>query len=88
VVFGQVADALADVGPAGGPAEEVRTALGLPHDAEEDFRMRAFRKALGALLDSNGPDRMRAVQMLLSDPRTELLPELDRKSAYGAYEAR
>jgi hypothetical protein len=58
------------------------------HDAEEDFRIRAFRKALGALLDSNGPDRMRTVQMLLSDPRTELLPELDRKSAYGAYEAR
>jgi len=28
---------------------------------------------------------MREVQMLLSDPRTDLLPELDRKSAFGAY---
>ena len=57
-------------------------------NAEEDFRIKAFRNALAALLDTNGPDRMRAVQMLLSDPRTELLPELDRKSAFGAYERR
>ena len=57
------------------------------HDAEEDFRMRAFRKALRrAAATSNGPDRMRAVQMLLSDPRTEPARELDRKSAYGAYD--
>ena len=58
------------------------------HDAEDDFRMRAFRKALAALLDSELGGRMRAVQMLLSDPRTDLLPELDRKSAFGAYESR
>jgi hypothetical protein len=58
------------------------------HDAEDDFRIRAFRKALAALLDTNGPSRMRAVQMLLSDPRSDLLPALDRKSASGAYEAR
>jgi len=58
------------------------------HDAEDDFRMRAFSKALAALLDSESGGRMRAVQMLLSDPRTDLLPELDRKSAFGAYESR
>jgi hypothetical protein len=58
------------------------------HNAEEDFRIRAFRKAVGALLDSENGGRMRAVQMLLSDPRTDLLPELDRKSAFGAYESR
>ena len=57
-------------------------------DAEDDFRIKAFRKALAALLDTSGPARMRAVQMLLSDPRTDLLPELDRKSAFGAYEKR
>jgi len=57
-------------------------------DAEEDFRMVAFRKALGALVDGGGTDRMQAVQMLLSDPRTDLLDQLDRKSAFGAYEAR
>ena len=58
------------------------------HDAEDDFRIRAFRKALAALLDTESSGRMRAVQMLLSDPRTDLLPELDRKSAFGAYESR
>lgn len=55
------------------------------HDAEDDFRIVAFRKALAALLDHGDDTRMREVQMLLSDPRTDLLPELDRKSAFGAY---
>ncbi len=59
-----------------------------PRDAEEDFRMDALRKALAALLDTESGGRMRAVQMLLSDPRSDLLPELDRKSAFGAYEKR
>jgi hypothetical protein len=57
-------------------------------DAEHDFRMVALRKALGALVDDAGTNRMQAVQMLLSDPRTDLLDQLDRKSAFGAYEAR
>lgn len=57
------------------------------HDAEDDFRIVAFRKALAALLDGTGASRMREVQMLLSDPRTDLLEQLDRKSAFGAYEA-
>jgi hypothetical protein len=55
------------------------------HDAEDDFRMQAFRKALEALLSPGGSTRMYAVQMLLSDPRTDLLDALDRKSAFGAY---
>jgi len=55
------------------------------HDAEDDFRMLAFRKALDALLHQSGASRMQAVQMLLSDPRTDLLEALDRKSAFGAY---
>jgi len=55
-------------------------------DADDDFRMVAFRKALQALVTTGGAEtRMREVQMLLSDPRTDLLPELDRKSAFGAY---
>ncbi len=55
-------------------------------DAQDDFRIEAFRKALGALLEPpHGRTRMQQVQMLLSDPRTDLLPELDRKSAFGAY---
>ena len=58
------------------------------HDAEDDFRMAAFRKALTALLDGAGANRVREVQMLLSDPRTDLLEQLDRKSALGAYEVR
>jgi hypothetical protein len=66
------------------------------HDAEDDFRIVAFRRALAALLDpqarvpsdSQALTRMQAVQLLLSDPRTDLLPELDRKSAFGAYPER
>src|SRR5690349_1609117 len=58
------------------------------HDAEDDFRIVAFRKALAALLDTDRRTRMEEVQLLLSDPRTDLLPELDRKSAFGAYQGR
>jgi hypothetical protein len=54
-------------------------------DAEQDFRVVAFRKALTALLDDGDTSRMLQVQMLLSDPNTDLLDRLDRKSAFGAY---
>jgi hypothetical protein len=57
-------------------------------DAEDDFRMVALRKALAALLDGERANRVRQVQLLLSDPRTDLLQQLDHKSAFGAYEAR
>ncbi len=57
-------------------------------DAEGDFRIVGFRRALAALLEAKGADHVREVQMLLSDPRTDLLEQLDRKSAFGAYGAR
>ena len=50
-----------------------------------DFRMRAFGEALKILA---GPSKTRVneIQMLLSDPVTKPLEELDRKSALGAYD--
>jgi hypothetical protein len=54
-------------------------------DGEEDFRLQATRRALAVLSEDAG-DRVKRVQMLFSDPRTDLLPELDRKAAYGAYD--
>jgi hypothetical protein len=51
----------------------------------EDFRMQAFTEALAAVADGTG-DRLSRVQMLLSDPTTEPLQALDRKSALGAYD--
>ena len=56
-------------------------------DAEDDFRMAAFREALGLLTGSRGiPSRLHAIQLVLSDPRTELLEQLDQKGALGAYD--
>jgi hypothetical protein len=52
--------------------------------ASADFRMRAFREALGVLCNGDFP-RTDAVQMIFSDPTTEPLPALDQKSARGAY---
>ena len=48
-----------------------------------DFRIKAFREALDAL---TGPDRLMRIQLLMSDPTTEPLERLDRKSALGAYD--
>ena len=56
-------------------------------DAEDDFRLVAFRQALRALC-GEGPSRLQAAQMIFSDPTVELLPRLDRKSAFGAYAGR
>src|SRR5215208_1832968 len=53
-------------------------------DAGDDFRLTAFRQALEAL-SADTPSRIQAVQMILSDPRSELLESLDRKGALGAY---
>ena len=50
-----------------------------------DFRMRAFVEALSILVNG-GSDRLLQVQRLLSDPTTEPLAALDRKSALGAYD--
>jgi hypothetical protein len=54
-------------------------------DAEDDFRLRSVRDAL-AVLASGEEDRVQRVQMIFSDPNTELLPSLDQKSAKGAYD--
>ena len=49
-----------------------------------DFRMQVFAEAVDALV---GPgDRLTRIQLLLSDPTTEPLERLDRKSALGAYD--
>ena len=54
-------------------------------DGHDDFRLQASRRALQALSDGL-PERAERVQMLFSDPRSELQPELDRQSAQGAYD--
>jgi len=54
-------------------------------DAGDDFRLRSVREALAVLADGEG-DRVQRVQMIFSDPSTELLDELDQKSAKGAYD--
>jgi len=50
-----------------------------------DFRMRAFDEAL-KILSGTSKNRVNEIQMLLSDPVTKPLDELDRKSALGAYD--
>ena len=55
-----------------------------PGHASRDFRMRAFADALAHLNQPGG--RLDRIQLLLSDPTTEPLPSLDRKSAIGAYD--
>ena len=56
-----------------------------PSESRRDFRIRAFNDAV-ALLSSPSADRLMRIQMLLSDPTTEPLTSLDRKSALGAYD--
>jgi hypothetical protein len=58
-----------------------------PGRTSRDFRADAFARAL-QVLAGGGPDYVLQLQRLLSDPTTELLPELDRKSARGAWESR
>jgi hypothetical protein len=45
--------------------------------------MQVFSEGVAAL---SGADRVRRIQMLLSDPTSEPLPALDRKGAVGAYD--
>lgn len=56
-----------------------------PNRTSRDFRMRALTEAL-ELLARRQPNYMLQIQRLFSDPRTEPLPALDRKSAQGAYD--
>ena len=53
-----------------------------PGYSGRDFRMQAFTEALAAM--SGGSGRLERIQLLLSDPTTEPLGALDRKSAFGA----
>ena len=53
-------------------------------DADQDFRVRAFRSALRTLVDGRG-DRARRIQMVFTDTTTEPRAALDRKAAYGAW---
>jgi hypothetical protein len=46
--------------------------------------MQAFNEALAAVCQGEG--RLQRIQLLLSDPTTEPLGALDRKSAFGAYD--
>lgn len=55
-----------------------------PQHAARDFRMQAFADAVSALAGSG--DRLTRIQLLLSDPTTEPLQRLDRKSALGAFD--
>ena len=55
-----------------------------PAYAQQDFRMQAFSDALGAM--TAGGSRLDRIQLLFSDPTTEPLGALDRKSAFGAYD--
>ena len=52
--------------------------------AAKDFRMQVFRDAVDALASPG--DRLTRIQMLLSDPTTDPLDRLDRKSALGAFD--
>jgi len=56
-----------------------------PTSSTADFRTKALAAALVSL---SGPvaNHVEQIQMLLSDPTTEPIPALDRKSAIGAYD--
>src|SRR4051794_2285437 len=62
-----------------------RVARAREQDAEDDFRMRSLREAVAVLSDGEA-DRVLRVQMIFSDPSTELLESLDQKSAKGAFD--
>jgi hypothetical protein len=52
--------------------------------AARDFRVKALVEGLASL--GQGGGRLDRLQMLFSDPTTEPLGALDRKSAFGAYD--
>jgi len=54
-------------------------------DAEDDFRIVAFRRALKELC-SEGSMRVERIQMVLSDTTTEPLQQRDRQGAFGAFD--
>jgi hypothetical protein len=54
-------------------------------NAEDDFRLIALRLAL-LRLSAYPSGRVHDIQMILSDPTSEPLEELDRKNALGAFD--
>ena len=58
-----------------------------PAGRARDFRLQACAEAR-RILAGGQPDCLMRVQLLLSDPTTEPIDVLDRKSAQGAYEKR
>ena len=54
------------------------------HTPAHDFRVAALRQAIPMLLQP-GPQRVKRIQLILSDPTDEPRACLDRKAAYGAY---
>ena len=56
-----------------------------PARQRRDFRARAFAEAL-KILASDRPEYLPQIQALFSDPTTEPIAALDRKSAQGAWE--
>ena len=58
-----------------------------PGRSDRDFRLEAFTDAL-TILANRAPGYLRQIQMLLSDPSTEPIAALDRKSAIGAFDRR
>ena len=55
-----------------------------PSVAARDFRMQVLAEAVTALAGTS--ERLMRIQLLLSDPTTEPLDRLDRKSALGAFD--
>jgi hypothetical protein len=53
-------------------------------EGEEDFRMQAFRTALGELSKAN-PHRAKGILLALSDPTTDPIPAATTKAAAGAW---
>jgi len=53
-------------------------------EGTDDFRMDAFRKAMGHL-DAGEPQRAAKVLMTFSDPTTEPIPAATTKAACGAW---
>ena len=53
--------------------------------AEEDFRVRALKQA-AQLLTEAGPQRVKRMAMMLSDPTEQPRGALDRKAAWGAWQ--
>jgi hypothetical protein len=53
---------------------------------DDDFRMQAFRRALGVLQDGQ-PERARRILELLSDPGSEPIAKAGMKGATGAHDA-